>query len=189
MFFFYTEYEAYSFKPLVGPTSMVEPFKKEGVRIDAVVYSSSDSQHYLQRDLIADDVQPVQITIQNNTPRSFSLGTEGIPADLSTASAISNKMLIQALPRSIGLKVASFFFWPFIIPGTIDTIVTTRSYVKMKKDFAAKTVKEENETILPYSTVHRILFMRDSELADNFVIYLKDHKTSLYKPFPVVINS
>ena len=189
MFFLYTEYHAYEYKPLRGPTSFIEPFKQEGVHIDATVYNSRDSTRYLQRDVIADGVHPVQITVQNNTPRYYGLGMRGIPKDLKTPNAVSNQVIFESIPRSIAFKVASFFFWPFIIPGAIDGIMTYHAHAKLKKDFNAKAVKARDETILPYSTVHRIFFMHDHELADQFVVYLKDYKTGHYVPFPVVVNA
>jgi len=189
IFFLYTEYNAYSYKPLTGPTSMVEPFKNEGVQIDAQVYSSQDSKNYLNRDVVADGVNPVQITIQNNTPGHYGLSTQGIPKDLKTANSVSNKVIIEAIPRSIALKVAGFFFWPLMIPGAIDSIVTMHAHSKLKKDFNAKAVKAEDEAVLPYSTVHRIFFMEDKELGGQFTVYLKDFKTGRYTAFPVTVNS
>jgi len=188
LFFLYTEHHAYDYKPLSGPTSMVEPFKQEGVHIDAKIYSARDSRHYLQRDVVADGVHPVQITIQNNTPAHYGLSMRGIPQNLKTANAVSSKVITEAIPRSIAFKVASIFFWPFIVPGAIDTITTLHAHAKLKKDFNAKAVKAKDETVLPYSTVHRIFFMQDDQLNNQFVVYLKDYKTGRYKPFPVVVN-
>ncbi len=188
MFFLYTEYHAYEYKPLAGPTSMVEPFKHEGVRIDAKVYTAKDSRNYLQRNVVADGVHPVQITVQNNTPGKYGLSMRGIPKDLRTPNSVSRKVITEAIPRSIAFKVASFFFWPFIIPATIDTVMTLHAHAKLKKDFNAKAVKAEDETLPPYSTVHRIFFMEDTQLNSHFVVYLKDYNTGRYIPFPVVVN-
>ncbi|NGX45865.1 MAG: hypothetical protein K940chlam2_01045 [Chlamydiae bacterium] len=189
MFFLYTEYNAYDYKPLAGPTSMVEPFKQEGVQINAKVYSAQDSRNYLQRNVVADGVHPVQITVQNNTPGYYGLSMRGIPKDLKSANSVSNKVIVEAIPRLIAFKVAGFFFWPLMIPGVIDSIVTFHAHAKLKKDFNAKAVKAEEETVLPYSTVHRIFFMEDSELESHFTVYLKDYKTGRFTPFPVVVNS
>lgn len=189
VFFFITEYNAYRPKPPQFVGSIAEPFKEEGIHIQAKAYDKHDSQAYLNRDLKGMGFQPVQVTIQNNTRNTYVLTTDGVEIPNATTSKISTYVTARGLPKSIALKVAGFIFWPFLIPGTIDTIMTIRSHVKMKADFHAKSIKEEGESIVPYSTVNRILFIPEDQYRDTFTLYLKDPKSGYFHPFPVKINS
>ena len=59
----------------------------------------------------------------------------------------------------------------------------------MKADFHAKSIKEEGEAIVPYSTVHRVLFVPKDQYTEAFTLHLQDPKSGYFHPFPVKINS
>ncbi len=188
-FFFITEFEAYRPKimPFVG--SMAEPFREKGVHIQAKAYNSHDSQAYLSRDLLEQGFQPVQVTVQNNTAQGYFLSKKGVEAPHATTGEVTSHVIRSAIPRSIAFKVAGFFFWPLIIPGTIDSIMTFKNHSSLKKDYSAKSIKEEGEYIAPYSTMHRVLFIPQKDYSDTFTLHLQEQKTGHFSPFEVKINS
>jgi hypothetical protein len=144
--------------------------KHRGIQVSSKVYDAEESKKYLNSDLLSRGYQPIQITIQNQTATSFYL--EGVDLPQVPTSEITRKISKSSLPRSIGYKVAGLFFWPFAIPGTIDGIKTLHKQGKMSKDFAAKAVKQE--IISPFSTLHRVLFVRSSDLKKCAVLSLSD---------------
>jgi hypothetical protein len=119
-------------------------------------------------------MQPVQITIQNNSAKSFCLSTESVDLDNLSASVVASCVHRSYIPRSIGFKVAAFFFWPFVIPSVIDSIVTYSHHKKMKQDYAAKSLKDEGEVLVPYSTTHRVIFVKPQNLQEYLTLYLSD---------------
>ena len=58
----------------------------------------------------------------------------------------------------------------------------------MKNDYHAKSIKEEGETIIPYSSVNRILFVPEDQYSDAFTLYLKDSQTGHFHAYSVVIH-
>lgn len=164
------------FRPAKLPfvAGVVQSFTKEqkGVQLDYKVYSSVDSKIYLDRDLLAKGYQPVQITIQNNTPYSFVLGKEDISLPLVSASKVVSKFDRATLPKSIGYKVLGFFFWPFSVIGTIDSVKTYATHRDLKKDLSAKSVKNDQEVILPFSSLNRVLFVEKDKYQEEFSISL-----------------
>lgn len=187
--YFFSEYNAYHPKPPAFVGSVAEPFHGQGLDIQAKAYDEHESQAYLSKNLQDMGFQPVQVTIQNNTAHTFLLSSQGVDLPNATTNKVSACVTARAIPRSIAFKVAGLLFWPFLIPATVDSMLTIKSHIKMKKDYHAKSIKEEGESIIPYSTVHRILFVPSDQYSDTFTLHLKDQKTGYFHPFTVKINS
>ena len=189
LLFIVSEHDAYHTKvpPFVG--ALAEPFTDEGVHIRAKAYTAMESENYLNRDLIKKGYQPIQVTIQNNTQKTYFLSDQGIDLQTASSKAVASKVMRASIPRSIAYKVAGFFFWPFIIPGTIDTIKTFHSHAKMKKDYYAKSIKAEEETLAPYSLVNRVIFVKVGESTESFTLYLREAKQGVYQGFSVELNA
>jgi hypothetical protein len=88
---------------------------------------------------------------------------------------VALKVTKSAIPRGIAYKIASFFFWPFMIPSTIDSIRVLSHHSSLKRDLMAKSMKEE--IVAPYSTFHRVLFVPEKEFKENFKVTLIDLDT------------
>ncbi|NGX40009.1 MAG: hypothetical protein KR126chlam1_01349 [Chlamydiae bacterium] len=189
MFYLFTASNGYQprIAPFVG--SQAEPFRESGVFVRAKAYTRNESKAYLDRDLVQKGLQPVQITIQNNTERTYLLSNRGVDLSAVSSNSVATRLSLSALPRSIAFKIAAFFFWPFIIPATIDSIFSFQSHLKMRKDFYAKSVKDHEEVLAPYSVVNRIIFVSSKEHASSFTLYLKEQKSQSFHPFPVVIGA
>jgi len=80
----------------------------------------------------------------------------------------------KALPRGIALRIASLFFWPLMIPSTIDGIITYKAHRTLAKDLEAKTLKEKEEIIPPYATVSRILYVKQEGFEKEFSVSLQE---------------
>ncbi|NGX47273.1 MAG: hypothetical protein K1000chlam3_00646 [Chlamydiae bacterium] len=187
-FFFIAEHDAYRSEALPYVGSIAEPFKEKGVHVSAKVYDAGDSKAYLDRDLLQVGFQPIQITIQNNSEKVFALSNQGVEIPIAESKTVAGYVTRAAIPRAIGFKVAGLIFWPFLIPGTIDTIVTFNSHMKMKRDYHAKSIKDEEEILPPYSTIHRVIFLPTNQTLEDFTLYLKDQKTNQFYPFQVYIS-
>lgn len=59
----------------------------------------------------------------------------------------------------------------------------------MRSDYFAKSIKEEDELILPYSTVHRVIFVRSDQHQDSFTLYLQEEKGGAFHPFDLKVIS
>lgn len=149
-------------------------FSKEanGLRVTVKKYSAGESKEYLDRNLMKHGYQPIQVTVENNTTRAYRLAQDGISQPSASPGKVASSISKKALPRSIGLKIASFFFWPLMIPSTIDGIHMLKTHAQMKKNYTAKAVKEESEEIAPYSTVSRVLFVPKDEVKDALTVTL-----------------
>jgi hypothetical protein len=174
----------------IAETTPVFSNEAKGLAIIAKSYSHNESRSYLHRDLIKRGYQPIQITIQNNTPKSYALSREGISLPTASPGKVARAVMKESIPRSIGLKIASFLFWPFMIPSTIDGIVTMRSHYLLRKDLSAKAVKEKDkeEVVLPYSIFNRVVFVPKEELRETMTVTLIEHDSDDLTSFICSLN-
>src|SRR3972149_7071984 len=86
--------------------------EEKGLSITAKAYNEAESKQFLERDLLSRGYQPIQISIQNNSPQSYALKLDELELERVPPHEIARKVMRGAIPRSIAYKVASFLFWP-----------------------------------------------------------------------------
>lgn len=147
---------------------------KKGLKISAKTYDATLSQSYLHHDLIRRGYTPVELIVQNNSAESYALSAASVALPNATASEVTWSLTKKAIPRSLAFKIASLFFWPLMIPSTIDSIITYKAHTTLKKDLEAKALKENDEIVTPFTTVTRILFVRTDGYYKDFSVSLED---------------
>ena len=157
--------------------------EKKTLEVHVKALSSDECKKLLGHNLPGKGVQPLHFTIQNNSPNEYSISPELVDLVHIDAKKVAEKIKNLALPRSIAFKILGFFFWPFIIPGAIDTIHTFHTYKLLKKDYRAKTMKEE---VVPvYSIVNRILFVPENEFKEEFTVTLIEKEKKALEVFSI----
>lgn len=164
-------------------------FTSEGLDLSARVYTPEDSKEYLHRDLISRGYIPVEVNINNNTAKSYAISGASVPLACATPNQVAWSVTKSALPRSIGYKIASLFFWPLMIPSTIDGIRTYKSHRALVKDLTAKTLKTEDEVIPPYAAVKRIIYVKKDSMRDEFSFSLQQVGGKDFQVIPLKVNS
>lgn len=165
----------------------IAPFKKEEITARAIAYTPKESKEALNENIPSHGYQPIQITVQNNSAKTYILSEADVDLPLVDPSKIAARISLGAIPRNIALKVLGFIFWPFIIPATIDSIISFKSHFNRSDEFYIKSLKERGEWLPPYSTMHRIFFIPKDVKADRFELHIKEHKGS-YKTLIVQID-
>lgn len=160
----------------------ITPFSslQSTVAVTVKTYTSEESRAFLGRDLLSRGIKPIQITVQNNTPNSYILSASGIDLTTYPSNQVAMKITKEAIPRSVAFKVAGMIFWPFMIPGTIDSIQTFKAHKRLKKEYSVKAVGQD--PVVPYSTINRIIFVSDEKYKETFdvALYNKETKQPLY---------
>lgn len=169
------------------------PFERsqKGVQVSAKVYNDTQSKTYLNYNLITSGFTPVELTVKNHTGSSYALSAASVPLPCATSKDVAWSMTKKKLPGSIGLKIASFFFWPLMIPSTIEGIHTYKTHRELAKDLEAKTLKVKEEIILPYTTVTRVLYVKKDGLQSTFSVALEDleDKELVVIPTEILVSS
>jgi hypothetical protein len=189
LFSIFLTYDHYHFSSLPALAMETLPFVEanKDLRLSAKPYNPEESKLFLKRDLLSRGYQPVQITIENNSPSAYQLSLDEMKQKQVSPRELAMKVLQGSIPRAIGLKIASLIFWPFAIPSTIDSLRSIHTYNDLKKDYTAKQLKDE--TIAAYSTQHRILFLNKHDLKDPLTLILKDNEDGSTSTFLLRITS
>lgn len=190
VFLLTTGFDRQQIHPLKSVTSELLPsfsLDENRVVVTAKAMTSEESKRNFGHDLPSRGVQPLQLTIQNNTSDSYSLCPSSVDLPRIEASKIAFKITKSTIPRALGYKIASFFFWPFMIPSTIDSIRVMAHHQKFKKDLIAKSMREE--TVAPYATFNRVLFVPKEEFQHTFKLTLIELESLQATEFELLVSS
>lgn len=172
----------------MGPSGIIHPIKgiKEEetpfapeykIVVSSHAFTPDESKRLLAHNLLRKGIVPLQIDIQNNTANSYSLCASSVDIEHINPKKVANQVARAVIPRLIAWRILGLFFWPFMIPGTIDSAIAYVNHRALKKDYHAKSLKEEGEVVAPYSTYHRVLFVPKEELVGRFDVILIDVET------------
>lgn len=173
IFLLTTGWDRYQANPLRPVAVELLPFfsiQHNQIHVMAKAMTPEESKQNFGHDLISRGVQPLHLSIQNNTSDEYSLCPSSVDLPSIKPSKIAFKVTKAAIPRGIAYRVASFFFWPFMIPSTIDSIRVMAHHQHLKKDIIAKSMRDE--IVAPYSTFHRVLFVPKAEFKKTFKVTL-----------------
>ena len=134
----------------------------QGIEIASKVVSKEDQ---FVKDLSSSGYTLIEIEIKNQTNKEFNLSQDSLSLPQASTKEITWGITKKAIPRSIGLKIASFFFFPMMIPSAIDSLVTYKNHRSLKSDLKVKTLKKDGETLLPYTTTKRFIFVKEGDWA------------------------
>jgi len=171
----WSRFQSHPLKPVTSDLLPTFALNHTKLSVVAKAMSPEESQQNFGHDLISRGVQPLQLSIQNNTSNEYSLCPSSVDLPRIEANKVAFKVTKSAIPRGVAYKIASIFFWPFMVPSTIDSIRVITHHQHLKKDLMAKSVKQE--VVAPYSTFHRVLFVPKEEFKDTFKVTLIDLET------------
>lgn len=163
--------------------NMISAFdpQHKNVEVHVRTLSADASRYLLGHNLPSKGIQPLHLTIENNSPYEYEISPDTVDLEQIRPNHVAKKLQKSSLPRSIAFKIMGFFFWPLMIPGTVDTFHTMHSYKSLKRDYAAKSLQDE---IVPvYSVVNRILFVPVENLKESFTITLIETKKQTREVF------
>lgn len=165
------------------PLSGKEVFFKDHVTLSVKALTAEESEKYLKQDVLEWGYKPVQVTIENGSCDPYVLSPSSIDLPTVSASQVAKKVLKNSIARAVGFKIAGFIFFPFIVPGTIDSLMTHKNYRALKRGLSSKTVKEE--IIAPYSVLQRVFFVPEEEYKEAFTVTLQNQETLVDQVFQV----
>jgi hypothetical protein len=165
------------------------PFEpsEEGLYVSGKVYTEQESKAYLKVNLPAQGIIPIEITVKNHTPNAYTLSKASVAVESLTPKEIAWAQSKKRLPGSIGLKVASLFFWPLMIPSAIEGTQALHSHRSLTKNLGSKTLQEKGEVLLPYTTTTRVLYVKEEALTEKFSLDLQDANSQKKRSFPISV--
>lgn len=169
-------------------THLLPTFSMKDNRIVVVAkaMSSEESKRNFGHDLVSRGVQPLHLSIENNTSNEYSLCPSSVDLPRIEPRKIASKITKSSIPRGIAYKIASLFFWPLMIPSTVDSIRVMKHHQNLKKDLMAKSMKDE--VVAPYSTFHRVLFVPKDQFQKTFKVTLIELESLKATEYPTSVE-
>ncbi len=180
---------SYHARPLYKLSQPIAPYFEEirNVTFACRRFTKDDCIKYLDRDVISEGYQPVQITLHNNSPRYYSFSANGISLPCVPATEVADKVHTSTVGRATAYGVAGLFMWPFIIPAIIDGVGSAKANDQLDADFASKGAKEQ--IISPYTALNGLLFIPNEFFRENFTVTIFDLESKEPVEFKAVAKS
>jgi hypothetical protein len=161
---------------LLGAENHLLELEKKNMEVSVSLLDAQTSKRVLGVDYLQREIQPVCLTIHNGTSYSYLIRPSQIDLPLLDVKKMLDKEgRVGRIGRSIFWRIAGFFFWPASIPGTIDSVLSSKAQSKFVRAVHAKALKEE--AIAPYSVVHRIFFVSNKALKDFSITFANTETT------------
>jgi len=179
---------SYESQPLANLTLETIPSAEKNEEVVAVAktFDKSECKRYLDRDVIAEGYQPVQLFIQNNSEKNYLFSLNRMSLPFARSEEVASKVHTSTVGRAVGYGVAALFIWPFAIPAVVDGVKSAQANDNLDTDFSAKTARDQ--TIAAYSSMNKIVFVPKSDYQSPFTVTLIDQKTNEPKILTIVAN-
>jgi hypothetical protein len=159
--------------------------KEDDVVVVAKAFNRADCRRYLDRDVLKKGYQPVQLYIQNNSDSSYSFSLNRISLPCANYEAVADKVHTSTVGRILSYGIPGLIIaWPLLIPAVVDGIKSSEANELLDNDFASKVARDQ--TILPHSSLNKIIFVRIAEYQPSFTLKITDQESHQFKNFNVV---
>lgn len=151
----------------------------EGVSIGCKAYTVKDCFTYLDRNVIAQGYQPIQLTFENSSNKSYRFSTRDISLPTADPYNVAKTVHTNTIGRVTGYAVGGLFVWPLFIPAIVDGIGSSNANTSLDRDFGEKCL--ESLAITPYSFSKTLIFVPKSQFAPVFNITLTETESGQRK--------
>lgn len=178
---------SYTASPLTNLSSDVVLLQSADVVVGAKAFSKADCKRFLDRDVIAEGYQPVQLSIQNNTDKEYFFALDRVGLSLARSEEVAEKVHTSTVGRVTGYSIGALFLWPFVIPAIVDGIKSSNANEALDSDFFAKTARDQ--IIFRRSNFNKLLFVPINEYQSTFPLTLIEHESNEPKTVNVFVRS
>lgn len=179
---------SYQSQPLANLTlDSVAPAEKKGdVVAVAKTFDRAECKRYLDRDVISEGYQPVQLFIQNNSDKNYSFSLDRMTLVHARSEEVAETVHTSTVGRAVGYGVGSLIIWPLVIPAIVDGIKSAKANDNLDIDFSAKTARDQ--TIAAHSNFNKIIFVPLGQYEGSFSVTLLDLASNEPKTLSITSN-
>lgn len=145
------------------------------VAVAAKAFNKSDCKKYLDRDVISEGYQPVQLYIQNQSDKNYVFSLSRISLPLARSEEVAEKVHTSTVGRAVGYGAGGLIFWPLLIPAVVDGMKSSDANDALDQDFSAKTARDQ--VILPHSHMNVVVFVPKDAYQSTFKVTLIEEGT------------
>lgn len=159
----------------------VSPFtKEENVGMLYHIFTREDCLTYLDRNVLMQGYQPVQVTIYNNSSRTFNFSPHNFNVPCADPAHVAEMMHDSPIHGAVGFGILSVVFppftLPFVIPAIADSVSAFEANKLMDADFIRKAL--HSQTIAPFTIINGLIFVRRRAFHPDLRLALYDQATN-----------
>lgn len=167
------KYQVLSLEPL-KPEFHRSALSVEGVHVCHEVLDGVACKRYFNKDLKKAGIQPIQVTIANNSMRTLLLDLSRCSVPCMPGDEVAKKAHFNTAGRATGYGVAGLFIWPLLVPAIVDGAGSSKANTQMDHDYASKGLKDQ--VIHPFDTADGVFFVPLERMSPNLTIHLVDRE-------------
>jgi len=153
----------------------------------AKAFNKSDCKKYLDRDVISEGYQPVQLFIQNGSDKDYVFSLSRISLPTARAEEVAEKVHTNTAGRAAGYGAAAWLtFGILAVPAIVDGIKSSNANEALDNDFSAKTAHDQ--IVFHHSHFNKILFVPVNEYQPTFTITLVEQNSNTSKTLNVTVR-
>lgn len=170
----------------LSPDLVLTVPKEEGISVVSKAFTQNDCERFLDRNVLAEGYQPVQIYIENDSEKNYSFSLNRISLPVARPEEVAEKVHTSTVGRAVGYGVGALLLWPLAIPAIVDGIKSSQANAALDSDFAAKAARDQ--VIFPHSRFNAIIFVPSDAYQNTYTLTLMDLDTQEPKLFNLVSN-
>lgn len=159
---------------------------KNDVFIGAKAFNKADCKRYLDRDVISEGYQPVQLYIQNSSDKDYCFALDRVGLAIARAEEVAEKVHTSTIGRVTGYSIGALLLWPLVIPAIVDGIKSADANESLDSDFSSKTARDQ--VIQRHSNFNKLLFIPVNEYQSVFTITLIENDSHQPKTLNVFVQ-
>ncbi|MDP1609274.1 MAG: hypothetical protein Q8L98_08195 [Chlamydiales bacterium] len=156
----------------------------EGISIISKAFTHDDCKKFLDRDVLSEGYQPLQIYIQNDSDKNYIFSLNRITLPVARSEEVAERVHTSTVGRVAGYSIGSLFLWPLAIPAIVDGIKSSDANKALDYDFAAKTAR--NQIIFSHSRFNSLIFVPIHAYQNFYTLTLVDQDSGQPKIFNII---
>jgi hypothetical protein len=183
-------YNASSLSTLAPEAVFSSLVERQDLVVVAKAFNKADCKRYLDRDVLAEGYQPVQLYIENNGEKDYVFSLNKISLSFARSEEVAEKVHTSTVGRAVGYGVGAVVFlpitWPLAIPAIVDGIKSSEANQALDNDFSTKAASDQ--VIYSHSYFNKILFVPINDYQPNFRITLTEKDSKRIREIEVVTS-
>lgn len=158
------------------------------VQVAARLLREDDARYYFGRRILAKGFQPILLTVDNPTERTYMLDAWDVTLTLEHDKTVMRAVNFSPEQRIIAWSVLGLFLWPFFIPAAVDGVMASQANKDMAQDFADRVLSCDSYIkVRSFTTMSKVMFVRKEHVKHKFAVVLSDRETREKTSFTVTL--
>ena len=163
----------------LNPDLVKEYDGAEGVAIGCKSFNHEDCKTYLDRDVLKEGYQPVQLTFHNKTDKNYVFSTDKVSLPCVAPEVVAEGVHTSTAGRAAGYTAGALVLWPLIIPAIVDGIRSYKANERLDRDFSDKA--SNCFVIAPKAFKTTLLFVPKEKFSPVFDVTLVEEESKVEK--------